>query len=808
MAKLISPAVSTQEIDLSFVPQAVSAIGAGLIGVADKGPAFIPTSINTMRQYRRAFGNESKDSFMGLAAKEYLTNQGQLTCVRILGQTTAGISADNGYAIMRSTRVGLTNAQLKFILRSTDTTVTAVRASVSNGNIVISRSYTGANVSQSARVSLYPSNSNYVGRVFPTNRIDVRTTGGVPANVGATYGLYVDTIVKDVSTSAMSRTSVAITNQLVGNAYRPAQTPVIVSQGYGPSGSASVYDLFKVVNVGSGNNTNFDVKIQISNLSFDDTRQYPSFVLSVRQFSDTDTSPAILESFQVTLNPDDQNYILKVIGDRYKQIVTNQGTPYIKTFGDWDNKSEYIRIANPLSTIQNFIGGLPTVPSNARPQGFHGFSVAGTLCGNGTYLPTVEYVDSQMKRTNRTDATATGDLSKRIRLGYDFTRMDSSFQERQVYFSTSRDSYSNYVTKGFYVKHSSTDRTPSSGTYHIADVSQNGSDVSSNLISGGLDSNVMIAIPMVAGMDGWMLNTNDTPQQQMMFGQQSTALNNAIDLFADADDIDVNMLSIPGVGSGNNGRQLSRLIDLCSERGDCFAVIDIAKASTLARNTLTDAINTSIADAISQAAGFDDSYAACYWPWIRMQDATTNQLIWVPPSVGAYYAIAYNDKVSYPWFAAAGFNRGLLDFATQARIKVNKDMRDALYGANINPIATIKDTVLVMGNKTTQKKTTELQSIDIRRGLISIKKLIASVAQYVLFDKNTIRSRDSLLAKTSPILQDMQSKQGLNAFRVVSSPSADDIARHVCPLVIYVQFTVTTEYIPVSMVITPTGVTF
>jgi hypothetical protein len=69
MPKFISAAVSTKEIDLSFVPEAVAAIGAGLIGVADKGPAFVPISINTMRQYRRIFGNESKDSFLGLAAK-------------------------------------------------------------------------------------------------------------------------------------------------------------------------------------------------------------------------------------------------------------------------------------------------------------------------------------------------------------------------------------------------------------------------------------------------------------------------------------------------------------------------------------------------------------------------------------------------------------------------------------------------------------------------------------------------------------------------------------------------------------------
>ena len=84
--------------------------------------------------------------------------------------------------------------------------------------------------------------------------------------------------------------------------------------------------------------------------------------------------------------------------------------------------------------------------------------------------------------------------------------------KRQTFFSTSAAAFSSYVTKGFYIKHSSQDRNPSTGSYLIADISENGTDISANLIAGGLESNVKIAIPLIAGMDGWELNTNDTPQ--------------------------------------------------------------------------------------------------------------------------------------------------------------------------------------------------------------------------------------------------------------------------------------------------------
>jgi hypothetical protein len=159
--------------------------------------------------------------------------------------------------------------------------------------------------------------------VFPTSRSDVRTTGSSPRFVGVTYGLYVDTIVKNVDRAVASATSIAVTSQVVGTKYRSAVSPIVVSQGYGPSGSATVYELFKVKHIGQGNGTNTDVKIEISNIYFESDQDYPSFLLNVRNFSDTDQTPNYIESFNVCLDPTANNYILKVIGDRFQKIVTD-----------------------------------------------------------------------------------------------------------------------------------------------------------------------------------------------------------------------------------------------------------------------------------------------------------------------------------------------------------------------------------------------------------------------------------------------------------------------------------------------------
>jgi hypothetical protein len=38
-------------------------------------------------------------------------------------------------------------------------------------------------------------------------------------------------------------------------------------------------------------------------------------------------------------------------------------------------------------------------------------------------------------------------------------------------------------------------------------------------------------------------------------------------------------------------------------------------------------------------------------------------------------AIAYSDKISYPWFAPAGFNRAALDFVNNVSVRLNQPDR-------------------------------------------------------------------------------------------------------------------------------------
>ena len=54
--KVVSPGVFTNEIDASFLPAAIGDIGAVVIGQTRKGPAMIPTVVNSMAEFEATFG--------------------------------------------------------------------------------------------------------------------------------------------------------------------------------------------------------------------------------------------------------------------------------------------------------------------------------------------------------------------------------------------------------------------------------------------------------------------------------------------------------------------------------------------------------------------------------------------------------------------------------------------------------------------------------------------------------------------------------------------------------------------------------
>jgi len=257
----------------------------------------------------------------------------------------------------------------------------------------------------------------------------------------------------------------------------------------------------------------------------------------------------------------------------------------------------------------------------------------------------------------------------------------------------------------------------------------------------------------------------------------------------------------PGLTSDLHPTQISNLINNSQNRGDCLFVADLTAYSV-----------NNIQDAITQAQNRDSSYAAAYFPWVRVIDPATGKNIWCPASTVIPGVYANNDRKTAPWFAPAGINRGGLSTVLRTQFKLTQSDKDNLYENNINPLATLpRQGVVVFGQKTLQKAASALDRINVRRLVIELKGYLRQISEQIVFEQNTTSTRTSFLARVTPYLETIQQKQGLYAFKVVmddANNGPDVIDRNQLVGQIYIQPTKTAEFISLDFILLPTGAQF
>ena len=292
---------------------------------------------------------------------------------------------------------------------------------------------------------------------------------------------------------------------------------------------------------------------------------------------------------------------------------------------------------------------------------------------------------------------------------------------------------------------------------------------------------------------------NNTDTQGLVGADYTTSLN----LLANQDLFQYNIIATPGLikdFSNNGSSQITTLVDTAQTRGDNLAIIDLV------------AYEANIGTVTSKATDIDSSYAATYWPWLQTVDPDLGSQVFVPASTMMLGVFAFNDRASESWFAPAGLNRGGLSTVIRAERNLTNGNRDTLYTNNVNPIATFPNTgVVVFGQKTLQKKASALDRVNVRRLLITIKSFISQIADNLVFEQNSIATRNNFLSQVNPYLASVQQRQGLYAFKVVmdeSNNTPDVIDRNQLVGQIYVQPTKTAEFIYLDFNVLPTGATF
>tara|TARA_Y100000592_G_C5463202_1_gene315124 strand:- start:83 stop:2353 length:2271 start_codon:yes stop_codon:yes gene_type:complete len=751
--KLISPGVLTKEIDASFLPSAVGAIGAAIIGPAVKGPVLVPTIINDTRELEKIFGSSFENTngerfeyFTTITAKNYLKHKSPITIVRVAGDGSAiaansSLTLDDINTLKEDDRV---NANDKgAILSSIDQSIVGTTG-LSDSELFANSSITiGSGLTNNASASI--GNVTFTFQSSADSSTDSATSlvvqSGSNANTTATNfmlllnrssSLHGLPISASLDSPKVMITSSTAGEYLNGSPVKRWNGPVLddltivtqSSNGFGVvqmrSGSHSDGKLtipFKLhalsegsilnnqneqtasVSTFTGELVNGDKLLSGSSDNFrweiqDVNNTKGTFTLLIRSGQDTERRKQVLEQWpDLSLDPTQTNYIARVIGNQVHSIAGSGNEKFVKMTGEYPNKSKYVRVE--------------------------------------VFKQTSAYLDEN------------GEVQ---------------FPE----FSAS---------------------LPAAGSG-----SQGGG------FANGSDGNQQTPIKFYDDIE----ETNTQGLNPGVAANGKTSYEDAINILRNQDEYDINLLFIPGLTSDKHGALITKAVDMCEERQDTFLVFD---------NGL---YGTGVTEATSQAESFNTNYAATYYPWVQIND-DENKLRWIPPSAAVAEAYAFNDKVANPWFAPAGLTRGKLS-SVQTERKLLESQRNTLYKSNVNPIAMFPGQgVVVFGQKTLQKKLSALDRVNVRRLLIRVKKFIASSSRFLLFEQNTPALRKSFLNIAQPFLERVKSQSGLNAFKVVmdeTNNTADTIDRNQLIGQIFLQPTKSAEFILLDFTIQRTGASF
>jgi hypothetical protein len=1016
-----SPNFYEREIDLS-APASGGPIGtpAGVIGPANKGPAFVPVTFANFNEFVETFGNLNPKYFGPYAVNEFLKHRSSLTYMRVLGaganSTVDDINNTNlkgtvknaGFSLLGSSSVDIlgrhvgavqflaaehtvntneaygmpmfsdndtfagfaTNVNLVrgLVMMAADARLVvqdgaaAVAADLSTADddaqaqlvegtprvkliISSSRGYDFASDEGRPGIRIFtasfdPSADDYFGKVLNTDpdrfyeaQHYLAADFAVDSQVATVAtNNYVAVLSGSANTSATSGDTSLVFREAFGSyntRFKSPSTPWFISQPYGKT----EYDLFKIEALDDGEYANKLYKISISNVkaSIDDTNKYGTFNVQIRDWNDTDVTPVIIEQFtNCTLDPDSDNYVAKLIGDRkvyYHFDAVDPREKRIVAAGTYQNRSKYVRVVMADLVTRKL------VPANALPFGFHGPSLlktndnsnvfspllpgAARLGANltaaasslsGSVLPPIPYrykltrgeVDDQsviagLPGTNEVTLPAlywgvkferngvskanevlnTNVISEKNALLGSLTKFMGIDKLDTLMTGSASDSFNNNkfsLAKVAFYNDSITDITGSASAhmkeaayirnaqpdptdYTISEQSRNRVTFATLLAKSTAKENNLnptsfnrfsqftkFTTFMYGGFDGTNMLDRDSrrlndksvsfdppggassgyspvgfPANSQISGAGKennlvASYLTAVDIMTDPFSVGVNILTLPGIREPYIMDQTSKRV---KEYGLAMHVMDIPAYDDDANRVYDDSSERpnvkETATRFDQRV-IDNNYAAAYFPDVFVDDAVNVRRVKVPASVAALGALAYNDSVSYPWFAPAGFNRAALDFVTNIGVRLNVADRDRLYDSRINPIATFPRLgYVIYGQKTLQVAKSALDRVNVRRLLLEVKRLIIGIAQKIVFEQNTPAVRNRFVSEAVFQLSLIQTQAGIEAFQVVmneTNNTQDDIDLNKLNGRIVVVPTRAIEYIAIDFIVTNAGVQF
>ena len=307
--------------------------------------------------------------------------------------------------------------------------------------------------------------------------------------------------------------------------------------------------------------------------------------------------------------------------------------------------------------------------------------------------------------------------------------------------------------------------------------------------------------------------TETTPYEKTLAGGADGAtvdegdLDDAYQLFNDAETIDVNLLiGAPSLEGSNGQTQANNLIAIAENRKDLVAFVSPPISATVTSTT-------PMADVIDFAADLTaSSYSVMDSTALKVYDKYNDVYRWIPAAGHVAGLCANTDNVADAWFSPGGFTRGQLLGITKIAFNPKKAERDELYKNSINPITAFpgQGTVL-FGDKTMQRKPSAFDRINVRRLFIVLEKAIATAAKYQLFELNDEFTRAMFRNMTEPFLREIKGRRGITDFKVVcdsTNNTGEIIDSNQFIADIYIKPARSINFITLNFIATRTGVDF
>jgi hypothetical protein len=700
--------------------------------------------------------------------------------------------------------------------------------------------------------SMNSNDANYITKVFGIsnfgkNRVETPLFVEEQFQTMLTYG-YNKGYVRGINSSLISLPGLRnpVTTNTIANyleQYKSPESPWVVSQLYG----STVERLFKFYSIADGNSANTQIKISIQNISFNNL----SFDVAVRDFFDTDANPVILEKYtNCTMDPTTNNYIAVKIGTSDGEYALN--SKYIMLEMDVDANPESVPCGFEGYVIRNYGSATPPFPVYKVAYNFPGEVIYNPPFGVVTNPP-FSYTGFDNKTVSGGDRVRSTYLGISSQIGYDPLFFEYKGKQKPLDLCVESDAPSwNYVTKGFHMDSGATVVSivtgPTSGSpaFDCGVASfQRDPETSANpyyqiqarkfsfLLQGGFDgwdiynesrTNTDRFILGGSGYQAGACPTTRYPNATGWGAFKPIAISNFTDFsntdyyayllgistFSNPEAVNINVFATPGIDYVNNSNLVEDSISMVTfDRADSIYICTTPDTAMFApvTNPADFIYPTEAVDNLDNT-GIDSNYTATYYPWILVRDTVNNTQIYIPPTNEVCRNLALTDNISFPWFATAGYTRGLVN-AVKARKKLTQEDRDTLYQGRINPIATFSDVgTVIWGNKTLQIADTALNRINVRRLLLQARKLISAVAVRLLFEQNDAKVRQDFLDSVNPILDAIRRDRGLYDFRVTVSNSPEDLDRNTMTGKIYLKPTKALEFIDIEFLITPTGASF